>query len=195
MVKAHPVQGRGGGLLPVGAEGVHPRVVALPRWPGKHSAVPEHPSSAPSRCEARPWGFRSRPCAGTQALRSQPVRAWWPATALLPPLMPWGCSGSTGPGRTLESSWGYAVTAPRGEGRQRGEVLGQEGIREKVLPPECRRQQSRSATGPLTSSWDPQRTLGRDPYLKAVVSHPRKAGPMLLSFRRRLSCRGERFQS
>ena len=123
------------------------------------------------------------------------VRAWWPAAALLPPLTPWGCSGSTGPGRTLEWSWGYAVTAPRREGRQRGEVLRQEGIREKVLPPECRWQQSRSVTGPLASSWDPQRTVGRDPYLKAVVSHPRKAGPMLLSFRRRLSCGGERFHS
>ena len=90
-VKAHPVQGWGGGLLPVGADGVHARVVPLPHWPAKHSAVPEHPSSAPSRCTARPWGFRSRLGAGTQALRSQAVRAWWPATALLPPLTPWGC--------------------------------------------------------------------------------------------------------
>ena len=43
MVEAHPVQGQGGGLLPVGADCVHRRVVPFPHWPGKHSAVPEHP--------------------------------------------------------------------------------------------------------------------------------------------------------
>ena len=44
MVEAHPVQGQGGGLLPVGADCVHRRVVPFPHWPGKHSTVPEHPS-------------------------------------------------------------------------------------------------------------------------------------------------------
>ena len=43
MVKAHPVQGWGGGLLSVGADSVHRRVVPLPLWPGKHSDVSEQP--------------------------------------------------------------------------------------------------------------------------------------------------------
>lgn len=65
------------------------------------------------------------------ALPSQPVCAWWSATALLPPWIPWGCSGSTGPGRTSELSWGYAISAPRREGRQRRESLRQEGMRRR----------------------------------------------------------------
>lgn len=49
MVKAHPVQVRAGGLLPVGADQVHACVVALPHGPGKQKAMPELLASAP-RC-------------------------------------------------------------------------------------------------------------------------------------------------
>lgn len=51
MVKAHPVQVRAGGLLPVGADQVHACVVALPHGPGKQKAMPELLASAP-RCPA-----------------------------------------------------------------------------------------------------------------------------------------------
>lgn len=56
VVKAHPVQAWRGGLLCVGADGVHACVVPSPHWPGKHKRVPERPCSVPCCCKLRPWG-------------------------------------------------------------------------------------------------------------------------------------------
>lgn len=58
VVKAHPVQVRAGGLLPVAADEVHACVVALPHGPGKQKAMPEHLALAPQCCKVdRLCGF------------------------------------------------------------------------------------------------------------------------------------------
>lgn len=102
VVKAHPVQAWGGGLLCVGADGVHACVVPLPHWPGKQKAVPERPFLCPVAARSGLGAPAATSLWGMRVLYSA-VRNAWPALPLLPPLKVWRLSGSTGQGQALES--------------------------------------------------------------------------------------------
>lgn len=102
VVKAHPVQAWGGGLLCVGADGVHACVVPLPHWPGKQKAVPERPFLCPVAARSGLGAPAATSLWGMRVLYSA-VRHGWRALPVLPPLKVWRLSESTGQGQALES--------------------------------------------------------------------------------------------
>lgn len=102
VVKAHPVQAWGGGLLCVGADGVHACVVPLPHWPGKQKAVPERPFLCPVAARSGLGAPAATALWGMRVLYSA-VRHGWRALPVLPPLKVWRLSESTGQGQALES--------------------------------------------------------------------------------------------